>query len=192
MARRDGLPRTVLPHARNTRESYTASTTGDGHTDLEISPHLRTSAEETQQLSTSGQRSRPSRELANEVRFILCFVVRGESVAAILRRLLNESSLTWHPVNLTDLFSLCRRRQPVVNGIEEERYLTSLVERFDQMKSFYSPEQRLSIRRNVISVFQQCQQQNASLIVLSLLLQLAEHAFRQPEGASFVRFGCER
>ena len=94
----------------------------------------------------------------------------------------NESSLAWHPVNFTDLFSLCRpHHHPAEKGDGEEKRLASLVERFDQMKSFYPPQQRLSIHRHVVNVLQRCQQQNSSVAILSLLLQLADHAFRQPE-----------
>ena len=100
-------------------------------------------------------------------------------------RLMNENSTTWHPLDFTTLLSLCRHH-PAESTNREEEYMTRLVEQFDQMKSYYSPEQRLSIHRNVTDVFHRCRQQNTSVAILSILLRLADHAFRQPEGTSLL------
>ncbi|CAF4172144.1 unnamed protein product, partial [Rotaria sordida] len=73
---------------------------------------------------------------------------------------------------------LCHNNQSMINI---KQYLINLLMKFEINKSQFSSTIRVSLRQRFSDLAEQCQKQNASKQVLSLIMKLADHAYKLPE-----------
>ena len=90
----------------------------------------------------------------------------------------NESLKNNNTIQLTNLEMLCHNNQSMINI---EQYLINLLMKFEINKSQFSSTIRVSLRQRFSDLAQQCQKQNASKQVISLIMKLADHAYKLPE-----------
>ncbi|CAF3107587.1 unnamed protein product [Rotaria sp. Silwood2] len=94
------------------------------------------------------------------------------------KMLVNESLKNNNTIQLIDLEVLCHNNQSMRNI---EQYLTNLLIKFEKYKSQLSSVIRVSLRQNFCNLAEQCEKQNASKEVISLIKKLADHAYKLPE-----------
>jgi hypothetical protein len=73
---------------------------------------------------------------------------------------------------------LCHENQ---NMTRIKQYLTDLLIKFEICKSQFSANHRRLLRQRFVHLTAQCQQQNASKEIISLVIKLADHAYQLPE-----------
>jgi hypothetical protein len=92
--------------------------------------------------------------------------------------LANERSKHNTSIQLIDLEMLCDNKTTMEN-IEEQ--LTNVLINFEISKSQLSSTTRLSMRQRFSHLAEQCRKQNGTKEVVSLVMQLADHAYKLPE-----------
>lgn len=115
-------------------------------------------------------------------------LLRRENFSEIFRGLLNESSLTWHPINFTNLFALSHRHS-AVNEIEERRnicrVLSSDLIRWGASIGHRSVSPPIATSSIFLTGVNSKTRQWQSCHYCCDWLPIA---FRQPKGSFFVRF----
>jgi hypothetical protein len=94
-------------------------------------------------------------------------------------RLANVNLRTNDSIELTNVEMLCHINQTMTN-IEQQ--LTNLLAKFEIKKSQFSSNDRRLLRQYFIHLAKQCQNRNATKEIVSLAGQLADHAYKLPEG----------
>ncbi|CAF3753261.1 unnamed protein product [Rotaria sp. Silwood1] len=73
---------------------------------------------------------------------------------------------------------LCHNNRSMLNI---EQYVRNLLKEFDINKSQYSSTIHVSLRQRFSNLAEQCQKQNASKQVITLIMKLADHTYKLPE-----------
>lgn len=81
-------------------------------------------------------------------------------------------------MEFNDLDLLCENNR---NMTSIEEYLTNVLVKFKINKSRFSAADRISLRKRFSHLIQQCHRRNAAKNVISLVMQLADHAYKLPE-----------
>ena len=79
---------------------------------------------------------------------------------------------------LTNIEMLCDVDQSM-QSIEQD--LTYLLMKFDIVKSQFSSHARRSLRQRFSHLAEQCQKRNAPKQIVSLAINLADHAYKMPD-----------
>ena len=93
----------------------------------------------------------------------------------------NESLINKTNVDLTNIEELCHEN-PNMKSVEE--HLRDLLVKFEICKSKYSAKSRCLLRQRFSNLAEQCQKRNASKEIVSLAMNLADHAYKLPERMS--------
>jgi hypothetical protein len=93
-------------------------------------------------------------------------------------RLANRELKSNDTIELNDIEMLCHSNQSMASI---EQYLTNLLTKFEIHKSQFLPNTRVSLRQRFTQLADQCQKQKASKKIVSIAMELADHAYKLPE-----------
>lgn len=82
-------------------------------------------------------------------------------------------------MNIPNIEVLCHTNQTIMY-IEQQ--LKTLLAQFEIKKSQYSPNDRRLLRQYFVHLTEQCQNHNSTKEIISLTKELADHAYKLPEG----------
>jgi hypothetical protein len=104
--------------------------------------------------------------------FLLTFLI------AFMFRVANRELKSNDTIELNDIEMLCHSNRSMASI---EQYLRDVLTKFEIYKSQFFPITRVSLRQRFTQLAEKCRKQNASEQIVSIAMELADHAYKLPE-----------